>query len=63
MRAPHLEKRTGVRSETQSPGFAAYLLDDGPDIREALFVICTGPSISADHAVKFCMGPGLNLWV
>jgi hypothetical protein len=53
----------GVRSMTTSPRFATYLLDDGPDVREALFVIRTGPSISADHAVEFCMGPGLNLGV
>jgi hypothetical protein len=52
-----------VRRETTSPNFATYLFDDGPDVWKALLVVYSRPSISANHAVKFCMGPGLDLWV
>jgi hypothetical protein len=63
MRTLHLQKQTSVRSEMTSPSFAAYLLDDGPDVRKAMLVICTRPTIPAHHAVKFCMGPCLDLRV
>jgi hypothetical protein len=43
--------------------FVAYLLDDGSDVRKVLLVLCTWPAISTNHAVKFRMGSGLNIWV
>jgi hypothetical protein len=42
--------------------FVAYLLDDGSDVRKVLLILCTWPTISTDHAVKFSMGSGLNFW-
>jgi hypothetical protein len=42
--------------------FSAYLLDDGSDVRKVLPVFCTWPTVSANDAVKFRMGSGLNFW-
>ena len=43
--------------------FAAYLLDDGPDVRKTLLILCTRPIVSANHLVKFGMSASLNLWI
>jgi hypothetical protein len=63
VRSLHLRKKTNVRSEVMLLSFAAYLLDDGPDIWKAMLIICARPTISANHAVKFSMGPCLDLRV
>jgi hypothetical protein len=61
--ALYLRIRVVVEKETiNDRGFVAYLLDDGSDVRKALLVLCTWPTISANHAVKFRMGSGLNFW-
>ena len=52
-----------MRSQTRYHRDSVYLLDDGSDVWKALLVICTWPTVSANHAVKFSMGPRLNLWV
>jgi hypothetical protein len=59
-----INRQTSLRIEPRNrPNFAAYLLDDGPGVREVLLVFCTRPSISAEHAVKLRMGASLNFWV
>jgi hypothetical protein len=63
MCALRLRKQTGVRSHSDITRVSAYLLDDGSDVWKTLLVIWTRPTISADHAVEFSMGPRLNLRV
>jgi hypothetical protein len=59
----HLRMQIAIEKETiNGRSFVAYLLDDGSDVREVLLVLCTWPTISANHAVKFRMGSGLNFW-
>ena len=59
--ALHLRKYTGVRNQTQYRRVSEYLLDDGSDVWKPLLIICTRPTVSADHTVEFSMGPSLNL--
>jgi hypothetical protein len=59
----HLRIQIAIEKEAiNGQNFVAYLLDDGSDVRKALLVLCTWPTISANHAVKFRMGSGLNFW-
>lgn len=59
----HLRMQIAIEKETiNGQSFAAYLLDNGSDVRKGLLVLCTWPAISTNHAVKFCMGSGLNFW-
>jgi hypothetical protein len=59
----HLRIQIAIEKETiNGRSLVAYLLDDGSDVRKALLVLCTWPTISANHAVKFRMGSGLNFW-
>ena len=39
-----------------------HLLDDGPDVWEALFVLCRRPVITANHGVEFSVCSSLNFW-
>jgi hypothetical protein len=60
----HLRIHIAIEKETiNSQIFIAYLLDDGSDVRKAFLVLCTWPTISANHTVKLLMGSGLNFWV
>ena len=59
----YLTKRERSSRDRKWPSFAAYLLDDGLNIRKALIVFCAWPGISANHAVKLRMGSSLNFWV
>ncbi len=43
--------------------FAAYLLDDGPDVRKALLILCSRPIVSANHLIKFGMSASLDFWM
>jgi hypothetical protein len=59
----HLRIQIAIENETiNGRSLVAYLLDDGSDVRKALLVLCTWPTISTNHAVKFRMGSGLNFW-
>jgi hypothetical protein len=59
----HLRIQIAIEKEAiDGQYFVSYLLDDGSDIREALLVHCTWPTISTNHAVKLGMGSGLNFW-
>jgi hypothetical protein len=61
--ALHLRIQIAIDKETiNGLSFLAYLLDDGSDVREALLILCARPTVSANDAVKFRMGPGLNFW-
>ena len=48
---------------TNLPIFAAYLLDDGPDVWKALLILRTRPIVPADHLVKLCMSASLDFRV
>src|SRR5260221_13828330 len=49
--------------ETKPPTFASYLLDDRPDVRKTLLILCTRPIVSANNIVEFCMSASLDLWI
>jgi hypothetical protein len=60
----YLRKQIAIEMEAiNGRRYVVYLLDDGSDVRKVLLVLCTWPTISANHAVKFRMGSGLNFWV
>jgi len=61
--ALHLKIQIAIEKEIINDlSFVAYFLDDRSDVRKALLVLCTWPTISANHAVKLRMGPGLDIW-
>ncbi len=43
--------------------FATYLLDNGPYVRKALLILCSRPTVLANHLVKFCMSASLDFWM
>lgn len=45
------------------PNLAAHLLNDSPDVRKPVLVLCSRPEVSADHVVKFFMCASLNFWM
>ncbi len=62
--AQHLGRQmTCEKREAKSLSFIAYLLDDGPDVRKTLLILCTRPIVSADHLVKLCMSASLDFRV
>jgi hypothetical protein len=58
----HLRTQIAIEETINGQSFVAYLLDDGSDVRKGFLVLCTWPTISANHTVKFRMGSGLNFW-
>ena len=63
MDAQHLRQIICEKRETDPPTFASYLLDDRPDVRKALLILCIRPIVSANNIVEFCMSASLDLWI
>ena len=61
--ALYLKTQARLSWDRKWPSFAAYLFDDGLNIRKTLLFLCTRPGIAANHAVKLRMGSSLNFWV
>jgi hypothetical protein len=61
--APSMEKATVRSNNRNRRALATYLLDNGPDVRQALFVFRSWPTVPANHLVKFCMCPRLDFWM
>jgi hypothetical protein len=58
-RALHLKKCEG--QSAHSFMYGTHFFDDGPDIREELFVFGWWPIISADHHIELCVRLGLDI--
>jgi hypothetical protein len=59
--AQHLKRQTTCEERgTESSSFTAYLFDDGADVRKLPFIRCTGPVVTANHLVEFCMSASLD---
>jgi hypothetical protein len=52
-----------VRRRDEFAWLAAYLLDDGSDVRKAVLILRIRPMVTANHLVEFCMSASLDFWM
>jgi hypothetical protein len=61
--AQHLVRKIICEKRETKLSTFAYLLDDRLDVRKALLILCTRPTVSANNIVEFCMSASLDFWI